>query len=212
MKLRKIITMGLAAIMAVSVMSMTAFAKEEQAGDTWEQRWENAEYGTVESLDELGTPSVDILGGASTYGLTNPPSDIAGSSDTYFYDNSGTTSSDTKYRIYTNKDTSFRFNFDSNCTTSTTQYAEFFIAAGSSTKKIYFEGSGGTDSSVKITMVPMSSGSTLGPKTLPIHSSNYDFIYFNNFKANYGYAIKVTPTKAGKAISGVIKVSGSAFD
>lgn len=205
MKLRKLITMGIAAVMAVSAMSVSAFAKETNSDDTWEKRWEEAEYGTVDSLEELIENKIE------PFGLPSSPS-IAGSAYTYLYDNSGNTSYDSKNKLYTNKDASFNFEFSSNCTTKTKQYAEFLIMASSTSKKIYFEGSGGVDTSVNITMEPISSSlSDIGPKVLPIHSSNYDSVYFKGFKPNYTYAIKITPKTAGKAISGTIKVSGTDF-
>lgn len=211
MKMKKLISMGLAAIMAVSAMSFSVLAAETNDNDTWEQRWEEAEYGTVNSLDELIGTLTNNEDGIEPFGVKNPPS-IAGSFDTYLYDNTGNTSYNSSTRLYTNTNTSFNFTFDSNCKTTTTQYAEFCVMASSSTKKIYFEGSGGVDTSVNITMEPISTSlSDIGPKVLPIHSSNYDSVYFKGFAPMYTYAVKITPKTAGKAISGTIRVSGTDF-
>lgn len=217
-KISKVITMALAAITVTSALGVSAMAADDDG--IWEARMAEAEYGTVNSLDELGvdTPVYTlnengeiVFGtdeGINLLGLSNPPSNISGSTHSYIY-GSGTSGSS---KIHINTDTSFRYNFDSSCTTSTAQYAEFFVGATSTSQKVYFQGTGNADTTVKISLVPVSSsGSTLGPKSLPIHSSNYDFVYFNRFTNGALYAVKLTPTKAGKSVMGVINVSKNAF-
>lgn len=219
---KRIAMMSLAAMMAISAMSMPALAADTDTEDTWQARMEAAEYGTVDSIDELvDAPIIYTINddgefvleyennGIMPFGRPTKPSTIAGATDTYLY---GSGTSNPSQRIYVNKNAAFTFTFNSSCTTSTTQYAEFFVGATSTTQKIYFEGSGGTNTTVNITLEPVSSGaSTLGPKDLPIKSSNYDSIYFKGLSVGKLYAVKITPKTAGKAVTGTVKLSNTDF-
>ena len=221
-KFKKVMAMGLATMAAVSAMSVPALAADTDAEDTWQARMEAAEYGTVDSIEELAdAPIIYTINedgefvieyentGITPFGLTNPPSNIAGgSTSTYLY---GFGSSNPSQNIYVNEDTSFSFSFNSSCTTSTAQYAEFFVAASSTAENIYFEGSGSRNTTVNISLVPMSSGvSTIGPKSLPIKTSNFESIYINGLAYGKIYAVKITPKTAGVALSGVVSISNNA--
>lgn len=215
--------LGIATMVAITEMSITTLAVDTNAQDTWQARMESAKYGTVDSIDELiDAPVIYTLNdngefvleyentGITPFGITNPPSDLAGNSTaTYIY---GWGTSNPTHNIYVNQDTYFNFSFDNSCTTSTAQYAEFLIGATSTAQKIYFEGSGSINTNLNISLVPISSGASgIGPKNLPIKTNNYESIYFNGLKYGETYAVKLTPKTAGINLTGTVNISNTAF-
>lgn len=206
-KFKKILAMGMTIIAMVSAMCINVTADEI--------------YGTVDSLDELYIPiqsfevdengNVVILdsdGEINPYGLAIPPTPVAGSTSIYFYTTTGQSGVNGSY--YTNMDAQFNFNFTSSATTSTAQYAEFLVAATSTSKNIYFKASGGDNKSVNISLLPVNdNGQVIGPKTLSVTASGSQ-VSFNGLVEGAIYAIKITPRQSG-SMSGTVNMSDSAF-
>jgi len=196
--IKKIMTVGLAAMMAASALSMNAFAAD----------------------------SIDELVNAPVYYTTNEDGEliIVNDSDISLFDTSVKPLNGTLYvygsgvsssgNMLVNTEATDSFSFKDTCTTSTAKYADFLIGATPSSQRVYIQGQGDRNTSVKITLVPIGAGSgldSIGPKTLSIRSSSPRYISFSGLESGIIYAIKITPNTAGQALSGTLTVNGTGF-
>lgn len=190
MKIKKLIVTGIAAIMAVSAMSISAFAAEIDP-ETGLMK-----YGCVDTLEELLAGLNEE--GIEPFGDKNPPAGLPGDHKYWYGDpmSFGTTKN-----CHLNEAAKFEFEFTDTCTLNTAQYAEFFVATNSRSAAIACTGRD-YSGSVNVTFVQVSNNKKFGPKSLAVNKT----VSFGTLNLNQLYAIKITPKTAGKAMVGTVTV------
>lgn len=213
MKIKKLIAMGLAAIMAVSAMSISAFAAYDSTADF------NELIATSYSVDEDGNITLNYPEVYNPLGQSTPPSNIAGNSTKYYLFDPvlGVSHND---NVYTNYDADFSFDFNTSCTTNTKQYAEFIVGGPNYANKqpVYLHITGKSTSTnqteyVNVKLINTGSGDDINVGKVAVARGGENIVAVNSLLKNQLYYVLVTPysTSAGHAIHADVTINRLAY-
>lgn len=204
---KRVITMGIAAVIAVSAMSISAFAAYDDIEDFGEP------IATGYRITEDGKFEWYI---PSLFGITNPPSNIVGSNTKYYLYDADNVPPTTHTNTYINQAAEFSFYFNKSCTTRSKQYAEFIIGGpfyNNASTNVNFKFTGSNECSnnteyVNLKLVSTGSAADIDLGQVMVHRNRTSTVSTTKMAKGALYYVLVTPASnsVGHIISGDVTI------